>query len=314
MLIKNSWKILVNNLSVVFKVMLYRLIVGVVSVGIIYVIFAETISTMLESEAFKNFATSISTFWHQFISGDFQSDVDLKAPFVALLTAAKGYLSKIVWVGIAATFILFLAAYVKNVCNFVASKMLYEKTSKMQKVGFTQTFFESLKRALAFEAIYTVLELFAIIFAVGLGLTFLVFTVDYLSILSAVIGMWIAIFIITLFMSFTATFRPSVVKGGSIKAIWKKKYSAKDFWLIFASMLFALVISVYFNVSMFVMTLASGIFVSLPLTTVFALCMQLVLSYALDEEKYYIDYEHVVIPNKLKEDADNAAFLRDIEI
>ena len=115
-------------------------------------------------------------------------------------------------------------------------------------------------------------------------------------------------------MVVTALFRPSVVAGEPIKNLFVNKLIDNHFGSIFCSYLFGLIVAMYLNASMFITTLGVGVIISLPLTQIFFATMQHVLKCHLDGIKYFIDFETIETPNKLKKDVKSADFLDEIDV
>ena len=170
----------------------------------------------------------------------------------------------------------------------------------------------TIARSSVFELSYTLAKTIVLAIAVAAAVLFIVYTTSFLFIFSFMIGIWIVVLAVSLFLSFTVTVRPSVVNGKKINESFNFKLDGKTSLSIFASYVFAIIIAVALNVGMLYSTLGSGLFVSLPATYVFFMAFQLAVFYSADGRKYFIDYDTIVTPKKLRNEDDK--LLNEVEM
>lgn len=314
MLIKNSLRLLINNLNLVFKAMLYSLIVVFLAYLLITASFSDFLSKISQSSEFQTFFNDLTALWNAFITGDFSPSVDLVASFEGLMDAVSrdfgNYTLTIIALGAGSYFIVVL----NGLSSYTLTYLMNARMSAYEKKSFLPTLISTLKKSLPFEALFSLLSIIAFSAALFFAVIFVVYTFSYIYLLSLIIGIWLFIVLFSLYLSVTATFRPLIVKGSKIKELFRIRYAAADFWKVLASYIFSLVIAFSLNVVMFTSTLGAGLVISLPIAQLYFILFSLVLLYTTKGMKYYIDYETIVVPNKLKEDSAAADFLDDIEI
>lgn len=314
MLIKNSLKLLLNNLNAIFKTLLYSLVVVLLTYLLISVFFSDLVTKVVETEGFKNFVTQIGTVWNSFISGNLRPEVDFVTPFEQLMDTVRLNLLDYLLPVIGFIIGFYLISVLNNLCSYTLTSMMDARMSAYEKKAFLETFIAELKNSLPFEAWYSLLTVLAFVISASIGLLFIVYTFTTLYLTSVIIGLWLFTLAYSAYLAVTALFRPASVNGVRGKALFVNKYTARDFWQILASYVFSLMLFAAVNVSMFVSTLGAGLIISIPVTQLYFVFNGLVLYYSIEGKKYYMDYEHVITPNKIKKDARDAEFLDNVEM
>lgn len=315
MLIKNSLRLLVNNLNVVFKTIIYSLVIVLLSYLLFTVFFPELVGKITKSDEFAALLGTIQTVWHDFLQGNIRSEVDFVSVFQALTAAIERNASLYVWPIIGLTVGFYLIMVLNNVCAYTLTVMMNARMSSYEKKSFLATFISNFVKALPFEAWYSLLSLIGLTVSALAGFLFIIYTFQDLYISSIIIGIWIFVLLYSLYSTATAMFRPLSVSGnGGAKQIFRNRYHGRDFWQVLATYAFSILLFASINVAMFITTLGAGLVISMPLTQLFFVLLQLVLLYSLEGRKYYVDYETIVTPNKLNKDAKNADFLSDVEM
>lgn len=314
MLIKNTLKIVLNNLNVVFKSMVFRLVLWVVGFVSMYFLANAILDNVIHSAELNALIGSIKEIWQGFLHGDFKANIELKESFEAFTNLLKVEFVDNIWLFICVCLVGYVIMVINATCTYTVSSMIYAKMSTMTKLGFFEAFFRGLKKSLAFEAIYAILKIIAFIGSLILGVLVAVYTYHFLFIFAIALGFAITVTLYTLFLVVTALFRPSVVAGEPIKNLFVNKLIDRHFGIVFCSFLVGVMLACYINVSMFLTTLGVGLLLSVPLTQIFFATMQHVLKCHLDGVKYFIDFETIETPNKLKKDADSADFLDEIDV
>ncbi len=300
MYIKNTLRLFMNNINLGFKAMLYRLIVMIVGLISAYYIAYFGISVISKSAEISKVIQDLKSLWLMFL-GHEDIVVDLQASFTALLTLVKANLVRIIGSLSAVIVVLFIMDYLLGLCNFTLGAMVNTYMTSLTKTYFIQTFVANIKKALVFELIYSLVKSLAIIISFAIAGCFAIFAYRALSFVSILIGLWLLICLIALFLSFTATWRIKVIEGAKIgSAIKNSNINKNNFFPIFATNILVIVLIFYVNVSMFLVTLGAGIMVTVPMTYLLLLCLQNVIEFTLTGRKYYIDYDNIVIPKELR--------------
>ncbi len=314
MLIKNSLRLLLNNLTVVFKVIICSLVVLLLSYFLMTTFFSDVIEKISQSDEFKNLISNVNAVWKAFITGDFRPHIDFVPNFEALMENVRinisGYFLPLLGLFIGC----YLITVISNVCVYTLTYMMNARMSSYEKKGFLASLIFMLKKSLPFEAWYSLLSLIALLLSVFITLLFVVYTFSSIYFLSIIIGLWLAIAVYSLYQTMTAMFRPLSVNDEKLKSIVRNRYSNSGFLQVFSTFVFSIITFAAINVMTFITTLGAGLIISIPVTQVFFVILRLVLLYSSEGKKYYLDYETIETPNKIKSDAARAEFLDDIEM
>lgn len=314
MLIKNSLRLLLNNLSVIFKAMLYSLVVVFLTYLLVTVVFSDIFKTISQSPEFTTLMDDLNKLWHGFISGNLSKDINLVDSFEQFMEAIRIHANDYCWSIVGLAVGVYIITLLNNICAYTLTDIMNARMSTYEKKGFFVSLIANLKKSLPFEALYSLLSIFGAVLSISVGALFIVYAFTHLYLLSIVIGTWLAILFYSVYLTLTSTLRPSFVTGSTLKETFTIKYSRTDFGPILASFVVALIVSVSINVMMFISTLGAGMVLAIPLTQLLFVLIQLVLHYSLKGQKYYVDYETIETPNKIKQDSQNADFLDDIEV
>lgn len=314
MLIKNSLRLLINNLNVVFKAMLYSLVVVFLTYLLLTVFFSDIVNKLSQNAEFQKLTESLKALWNAFITGDLRPSIDLVSCFEEFMEAIRVNLSNYIWSLLGLLIGVYLLTVINNVCAHTLTYMMNARMSTYEKKGFFVTLISNLKSTLPFEAWFSLLSILGVLVSISLALLFVVYTFTRIYLLSVIIGVWIFITVFSIYLSLTSLFRPLHVNNASYSELFKNRFTAGTFGQVFGSFAFSLVAFMALNVMTFITTLGAGMVMSVPLTQIFFVLLQLVLLYSLDGKKYYVDYETIETPNKIKQDSENADFLKDVEV
>lgn len=314
MLIKNSLKLLLNNLNVVFKTIIYSLITVLLTYLLLTVFFSDLVGKVVANPSFQKIIEDIKLVWHSFLTGNLRQDVDFVAQFELFMDSVTLNIGNYILPLIGICIGFYLISVINNICSYTLTCMMNARMSTFERKGFLETLIANLKKSLPFEAWYTLLALLGFFASFFAGILFIVYTFSSLYLTSIIIGLWLFILLFSLYMTMTATLRPLSVSGTRFKDLFKNRYTRRDFWQVLATFTFSLILFSSLNVAMFITTLGAGLIISIPVTQLFFVLVQLVLLYSLEGKKYYLDFENIVTPNKIKQDVQNADFLNDVEI
>lgn len=312
MLLKNAFRLFVNNVNVAFKTAVFRLVVTVISVLAAYFVCAGSLRVVTESTQFAAFIADIRGVLESIATGSFSKTDGVKDSFTALLLLVKDNASSIRLALFIVLLILFARGYLLGICDYATCVVVDGYMSTISRLPLMTSMLATIKRSLVFEVLYSLAKAIVTALSLTIALLFVVFTFEFISFLSVVAGIWLVILAFALFFSFTATVRPSVVAGRKINEAFNFKNDKKTCLSVFASYVFSVVIALAVNVGMLYTTFGAGLFISLPATSLYFTCLQSVVFYSVDGKKYFIDYDNIVTPKALRKADDR--LLEDVDL
>ena len=303
---RNAVHITINNFSSAFKMLLYRLIVGVLIFSLVYVILQLSLSVIMTSAELQTLKGLGGEFFRALFGGDserlstFQSDFNAAlSDFLSLLASHGGAIAGAV-VGVCLMYLL--SRFLNGLCHFTAASIMNDRMSAFARTSFSSAFFKNLGNAALYEVIYV--PICFVYDAVSLVACWFLFfylpsflpTWGFLTTLLA-LSLTIALFIClqALKMTLISAWIPSVLTGSATvtKGLGASLRNKSPFWKRFASYLTANYIIVVVNVMFGLFTLGSALLVTIPLSFLFLLALQSVHFYEDTGRKYFISVHNI---------------------
>lgn len=306
---KRTFHVFVDNFSIVYKQLLFRLITTALS-GIICVLGVYPfINELVNSPQLNSLIDGLRTFALSFLNGEVNSlsEISLKvqqayADFMQLL---QTNLTQIVLGGLLLLLIHVISRWFEGICNYATAAVINDKMALRAKQPFLVTMIRTLKESTVYNAIYVPLSIIYDL-AVGVGMFFLLF---YL--LSSVIYFFVSLFLfvtivlvsVIIKMTFTCDWLPALIRGkkgqlGSLKYTFSQKGKGT---MNVASNFVAIVLLIFaVNVAAAVFTLGAGLLITIPASYVLIIGFEFVNYYDREGLKYFLDDNAIVCTAKEK--------------
>ena len=306
---KRTFHVFVDNFSIVYKQLLFRLITTALS-GIICVLGVYPfINELVNSPQLNSLIDGLRTFALSFLNGEVNSlsEISLKvqqayADFMQLL---QTNLTQIVLGGLLLLLIHIISRWFEGICNYATAAVINDKMALRAKQPFLVTMIRTLKESTVYNAIYVPLSIIYDL-AVGVGMFFLLF---YL--LSSVIYFFVSLFLfvtivlvsVIIKMTFTCDWLPALIRGkkgqlGSLKYTFSQKgkgtMNVASNFVVIVLLIFAV------NVAAAVFTLGAGLLITIPASYVLIIGFEFVNYYDREGLKYFLDDNAIVCTAKEK--------------
>ena len=306
---KRTFHVFVDNFSIVYKQLLFRLITTALS-GIICVLGVYPfINELVNSPQLNSLIDGLRTFALSFLNGEVNSlsEISLKvqqayADFMQLL---QTNLTQIVLGGLLLLLIHVISRWFEGICNYATAAVINDKRALRAKPPFHVTMIRTLKESTVYNAIYVPLSIIYDL-AVGVGMFFLLF---YL--LSSVIYFFVSLFLfvtivlvsVIIKMTFTCDWLPALIRGkkgqlGSLKYTFSQKgkgtMNVASNFVVIVLLIFAV------NVAAAVFTLGAGLLITIPASYVLIIGFEFVNYYDREGLKYFLDDNAIVCTAKEK--------------
>lgn len=302
---RNAMSITADNYLSAFKMLLYRLIVGVLTFSLVYVILQLSLNVIMTSAELQTLKDLVREFFLSLFGGDsarlttFREDfTDALADFLALITSNGGAIAGAV-VGVCLIYIL--SRFLNGLCHFAAASIMHDRMSVFARTSFSAAYFKNLGNAALYEVIYVPLSFVYDVLSL-LACWFLFFYLPsflpswgFLTILLA-LSLTIALYIClqSVKMALVSAWIPSVLAGTSVpKGLRESLCRVRPFWKRFVSFLTANYMIVVFNVVFGLATLGSALLITIPLSFLFLLALQCVHYCEDNGRKYFISVHNI---------------------
>lgn len=316
---KRSAGITLDCFSNVFKLFLYRLVTNVIFYSLVYLILSLGLSFIVKSAEFQELWGLVKEFFHavalSLTSGDaapltqFQTDFHTAlGGFAALLVANMG---SIVGSVIGVCLMYLLQRIVNGLAQFAVAGVINDRMATYSHTRFAVSYFRNLPRAILYHLLYVPM---AFVYDVStlVACWFLFFYIPSLlpafGVLSVLLAVSLTLAVVILMQALKLTvisaWIPAMLAGRKsvIGGLKETFVCGKDFWRRFAGFFIACYLIVFVNVSFAVTTVGSGLLITVPLSFLFLLTMQLVNYYETKGMKYFAARDVISGPKDVLEE------------
>ena len=309
MLFKNSINLFIENFKNVYKLLLYKAIMVVISFALYSALLLPHVVEIIESSQMQTLILNVKSLLAALLDGNSatlqilreEMNVSMRDLFAFVSSKTLTIILSVIGCG----FVYLLARFVDTLGYFSFGQILGDKMETYGDTPFPSSYVKNLGRGSAYASVY-VLTVFCYDVIVLAGCYFLFFYL--LSFLSFFVSLFLAVTAIVVAnavkLTLTSTWMPSMTADGytlkqalsSWKNVKKKLRSG-----VFSTYLVSIYIIVVVNVIFGLATFGSALIFTIPASYFFFICLQYVNYYTLTGKKYFINYEQIVT-NELRGD------------
>ena len=302
MMYKNSFRILFSSANLIWKVMLYFILVGVVVGGLTYVSALPIINVL----AGANFFTDASDIFASFFSNLNLSELfvnlqDLIKDFVTIIS--QNISSLLVYIILFIFMLVILGSFLRGLYSAVCGGVLYNLMSNNIKQPFISSFRANLIKTIKLElARLTILLPVNIVISVIMYYMFILTTLSgAMYVLAPFLIMLVFVVLIALKTTFFAGWMPAlfVINARIYPALFKGfGVIHRRFWNIFATSIALMLTVLTVNLFVGIFTLSVGLLVTIPASYLLFVIFEMVSFYFARGIRFYIDSETIFEPKK----------------
>lgn len=308
---RNAFGIAANHFSCVFKLLLYRLITTLIFFSLAYVILRLGLSRITASAEVAHLKSLITSFVKAIFTGDtdtlqsFQTDfANALDGVLHLISANSGEVAGCI-VGLALLYLV--SRFVNGLAVFAIGGVIGDRMETFSRTRFSQAYFKRLGKAALYQVVY-VPVCFAYDAAMLTACWFLFFYVPSLlpswGFFSVLIAISLALTAVAcleaLKMTLISAWMPAVISdnAGVGKAFGASLKNTKDFAPRYAAFLVGIYFVIIMNVVCGLATLGSALFLTVPFSYIFLLCLQFVHYFHGKQKKYFVSIDKIVNDGK----------------
>ena len=304
---KHTFHVFVDNFSVTYKQLLYRLVIGLISALLTSIIVYKFAIQFINSESFTTLWNGVGDFAKELFAGEVTklhdiSDKVSKA-FDELIILANTKLPELFVSLLLILLVQIVAKWFGGLGNYAAAAVINDKMTLHADLPFLSTLIRNLKEAAIYNAIYAPLSVLydVAVFAGMLFLTFLLVTSGMPIIFALFLFSLVFVAAITLKMTFTTDWLPAIIRGKKKQGeAFKYAFSRKGkaTFNVMSNFFVLILIILALNVAALFFTLGAGLIITIPASYVILVTFELVNYYDREEIKYFIDKDNIIKPNK----------------
>lgn len=324
MIFKNAFHLLVDNFSLVYKYLLYRIIVAVIAIALAAALIVPNIAFLFESAELKSLTELIRDFLKALVSGnvDFLSTFpeQFKGAVSALGHLLASKTSNFVFVSVSAVIVILLSRFLSGVGNFVLGGLIDDKMSSYAKTSFTSAYIRNLGKASLWQIIYVpVTFVYDVVMLAVCYLFFLaLMSIISFTLLASGVALMLSVALLLVSQAVKLTvFNCAVPALVSDKSKLSKAFSKtfsharKHFGSLFSTYLITSLIILCITVGGSVFSFGAALLITIPVSLLMLVCIQFVSFYTYEKRKYFLGEDKIVTP---KEDATEETFYDNFEL
>lgn len=304
---KHTFHVFVDNFSLIYKYLLYSLIVTAFATGLYTAIIYPFSKALTDSPEFIQLTEGVKTFLLSLLNGEVSELGDIsrhvKTAFEAIIALISDNRANIIW-GIVALFAVYLVhRFFTGLGNYSAAAVVNDKMALRAQSKFFLTLVRNLKEASLYNLIYVPLTSVYDLIIFG-GLFYVMFILlDFIHMLPVRLFLYVVCVIIALSlkMTFTCDWLPALIRGkaGQKKAfVFAFSRKNKDTFNVLSNYIVLCIIIFIANVCATIFSFGAAALITIPASFIVLTAFAFVNYYDREELKYFIDKNTIVKPEK----------------
>jgi len=288
----------------------------VILMSLIAAIIMPNISMILNSIQLENIFSLTKEFLKGVLNGTVSSAYDEKFrdAFTAFYEFIRLKSGRIIFSGVLLLVIFVIGRFLNGISNYALGGMINDHMSSLSHLGFIQSLIRDLKNACIYQIVYVAITVVYDAASILLTYNILFGMFDTLGFFALLSASTIFIALMAVKLTYLSSIMPAMIADNkTLKNAFKSSISIdkKQRPRIFSTYVVSLYMIIYINVTMAIFTLMSSLLITVPLSYLLIVCIQFVNYYTISDKKYFINYDNIIIPKKLREEE---KLLNDIDI
>lgn len=301
---KNSFHVFVDNFSVVYKHLLYKLIILAVSIGLYAAALYPFLKELTDSVAYKNVFDGLKQFIENFLNGRTEalseSAEKIKNGIKGVADLISQNTADLALSAIAIIVVHFIEKFLTGLGNYAMAAVINDRMALRAKSSYTLTLVRNLKEAALYNIMYVPISM-----VYDLGVSCVMFFVLFKALFFLPVLLQIFLFVtcmvlaISLKMTLTADWLPALISGKMKHGeafLYTFSRKGKGTASVFSNFLVLVLLIFGLNVAAFICTLGVGLFLTIPGSYILLVAFEFVNYYDRNELKYFTDKNTIIKP------------------
>ena len=309
---KHTFHVFVDNFSIVYKHLLYGLIVTAIGVGLFCAVIVPAMNNIMGTVQYATLRECINKLWVSISNLETETlHEDLLAfrssvkEFVKMFGAEKESLFALCAVLLTVAYLIY--RFLMGIGNYTTGALISDRMTLQAKSPFIGTMIKNLGRACLYNVIFVPVTFIYDVFTIVIMWALFFKWLHFLPILVRIfLFATVLIALVALKLAFTVNWLPSLIQGkeSNRKAFlrtFKKsvsKKTIKDFGYTYSTFLVMTLIILALNVSALVFTFGAGLLITVPASFIMLISFEFVTYYNSNGLKFFIGSGSVVGPKK----------------
>lgn len=311
MLFRNSLRVLMENFKNAYKILLYKLAIGLIAAALCCAMILPGLNDILQSEPVQNLQQTLSEFLSALFSGH-TAELDSareglfgeNGAFKQLGDLLLARATEIILTLIGCSFVWLLQRFADSLCYFAVGSVINDKMEKYATTRLSISYVSNLKKATVFSLAYVPVS-----FLFDAACACLAFVLlSYLPLLFALFLTVLSIVLLqSLKLTLTGRWMPAMTADGARlneAIVCKDKAENKQLTRVFSHYLVVAYAIFIVNVAAAVFTFGSALLITIPTSYLYLICTQYVHYFTLKGKKYFLTFDKI-IKNPDRGDSEN---------
>ena len=302
---KHTFHVFVDNFSVTYKHLLYRLVVLLIAGGLIAAISYPFVHGLTGSAQYQGIINGVKAFWKNLVEGHptelGAATEQIKESFKALLEYISHRKSNLAWGIVGVVSVYLVAKFFSGIGNYAMSAVINDKMAFHAQSPYLITLIRNLKNACLYNLMYVPLS-FAYDSLCSLALYYLIFKAIPLYFpIRLFLFVTLTVFTIAVKMTFTSDWLPALIRGKCKQGkafLYTFNRKGKNTFNVLSNFVVLVLIIFALNVGALIFTFGAGALLTVPSSYAILVCFELVNYYDREELKYFIDRDTIIKPRK----------------
>ena len=303
---KHSFHVFVDNFSVTYKHLLYRLAVLLIAGGLIAAIAYPFVNGLTGSAQYQGLLSGVKAFLKNLVEGHpaelGEATEQIKESFTALLEYIAHNKGNLVWGILGVVLVYLVQKFFSGLGNYAMSAVINDKMAFHAQSPYLVTLIKNLKESCLYNLMYVPLT-YAYDALCYTGLYFLTFkAMSFLYFpLRLFLFVTLAVLAVSFKMVFTSDWLPALIRGkcGQKKAfLYTFDRRGKNTFNVLSNYVVIVLIIFVINVGAIIFTCGAAALITVPSSYAILVCFQLVNYYDREELKYFLDRDTIIKPRK----------------
>lgn len=304
---RNAFRILTDNFSNIYKLLIFRLVTGVLFFSIAYVIINRGLHEIFVSPEAQNIVQLFKDLLQELATGtEFSAFVGFRDEFIAalgnFLVILGTNMGAIIGSFIGICVIYLMSRFLNGTATFAMASVLNDRMTAYSKTTFSSAYFKNLGKSMLYQLIYVPLSFIYEVASVAACWFFFLYTPSLLpswGILTVFLGLALSITglfcLLAVKMTFISAWIPAILSDGkTVREGCSLSFKAlKGFGNRFSNYLISIYLIFGGSFLLGICTFGSFLLLSIPAGILFILCLQLVFYYEDTGKKYFLSFRKI---------------------
>ena len=305
---KHTFHVFVDNFSVTYKQLLYRLVISLIAAGLYAAVVVPMVKGLTGSAEYLSLTEGIKSFFKNLVEGrpsELGGNTEqIKTAFKGLLEFIAGKTSNIALGVLGILLVQFIKKFFDGIGNYTTAAVINDKMALRAQSPFSVTLIHNLIPAALYSLIYVPINLVYSIICYA-GMFYIIFVLMSFLFLPLRIFLYIVFMVVAVSfkMVFTTDWLPAIIRGKSGQRnafVYTFKRKGKQTLNVLSNYIVLVLLIFSLNVAAVLCTFGAGALLTIPSSYVILVCFEFVNYYDREELKYFIDKKTIIKPEKEK--------------